>query len=47
MPSKKQITEIAAVLGKMGGSVKSEAKAAASRKNGRKGGRPRNVAKEK
>jgi hypothetical protein len=45
MPSKKQISEIAAMLGKIGGSVKSKAKAAASRKNGLKGGRPRKVRK--
>lgn len=31
----------AALLGKIGGSVTSEAKAAAARKNGRKGGRPK------
>ena len=31
----------AALLGKLGGSVKSERKAKASRKNGKKGGRPK------
>lgn len=31
----------AALLGKLGGSVKSERKARASRKNGKKGGRPK------
>ena len=31
----------AAALGRLGGSVKSEAKAAASRENGKRGGRPR------
>ena len=39
--NKKQISEIAAALGRLGGSVKSKAKAAAARKNGKKGGRPR------
>jgi hypothetical protein len=38
---KKQINEAAALLGRKGGSVKSEKKAAASRENGKKGGRPR------
>jgi hypothetical protein len=45
VPSKKQISEIAAMLGKLGGSSKSKAKAAASRKNGKLGGRPRKKAK--
>lgn len=36
-----KITSAAAVLGKLGGSVKSEAKAASSRENGKRGGRPR------
>lgn len=31
----------AKALGKLGGKVKSEAKAAAARENGKKGGRPR------
>lgn len=31
----------AKALGKLGGKVKSEAKAAASRENGKKGGRPK------
>jgi hypothetical protein len=35
---------IAAQLGAIGGKVRSRAKAAAARKNGRKGGRPRKVA---
>jgi hypothetical protein len=34
---------MAARLGALGGSAKSEAKAAASRKNGRRGGRPKKV----
>jgi hypothetical protein len=36
-----QIAKIAAALGKLGGSVKSKAKAKAARANGKKGGRPR------
>lgn len=40
---KKQISKIAATLGKLGGSVKSKAKAAAARRNGQLGGRPRKV----
>jgi hypothetical protein len=39
----KHISKIAAALGKLGGSVKSKAKAAAARKNGKLGGRPRKV----
>ena len=35
------ITNAAAALGRKGGSVKSERKAAASRENGKKGGRPK------
>jgi hypothetical protein len=37
----KELSQAAAALGKKGGSSKSERKAEASRKNGRKGGRPR------
>lgn len=36
----------ASEMGKRGGSVKTEAKAAASRENGKKGGRPRKEAKK-
>lgn len=36
-----QIASAAALLGKLGGSVTSEAKAASSRENGKRGGRPR------
>jgi hypothetical protein len=42
---KKQISKLAAALGKLGGSVKSKAKSEAARKNGRLGGRPRKVKK--
>ena len=38
---RKQISKIAAALGKLGGSVRSKKKAKAARANGRKGGRPR------
>jgi hypothetical protein len=43
MPSKtpKAIREAAALMGRRGGSVKSEAKTAAVRRNGKLGGRPR------
>ncbi len=41
--NKKEISKIAAALGKLGGSVKSKAKAKAARENGKKGGRPRKV----
>jgi len=36
-----EIQNAAATLGRKGGSVKSEKKAASSRENGKKGGRPR------
>jgi hypothetical protein len=36
-----QITNAAALLGRKGGKVKSESKAAAARNNGKKGGRPK------
>jgi hypothetical protein len=39
-------SEAAAALGKKGGSAKTEKKAAASRENGKKGGRPRKVQEE-
>jgi len=39
--NRNKISKIAAMLGKLGGSVKSKAKAAAARKNGKLGGRPR------
>ena len=39
--NREQISRIAAALGKLGGSVKSKAKAKAARENGKKGGRPR------
>lgn len=39
--NKKQLSKIAAVLGRHGGSVKSKVKAAAARRNGRLGGRPK------
>lgn len=41
--NKQQISKLAAALGKLGGSVKSKAKAAAARKNGKLGGRPRKL----
>jgi len=43
--NRKQISKVAAALGKLGGSAKSKAKAKASRENGKKGGRPRKVKK--
>ena len=39
--NRKEISKIASMLGKLGGSVKSKSKAAAARKNGKLGGRPR------
>jgi hypothetical protein len=44
-PSKKDLSKIAALLGALGGASKSRAKAAAARKNGKLGGRPRKKAK--
>lgn len=41
--NKKLIAEVMRHLGKRGGSVKSKAKAEASRKNGKLGGRPRKM----
>lgn len=38
-----EIHEAAKVLGRKGGSVKSEKKAAAARENGKKGGRPKSA----
>ena len=40
---RQQRSEAAAILGKKGGSVKSERKTLNCRKNGKKGGRPKNV----
>lgn len=40
---KKEISEAAATLGRKGGSAKTPAKVAASRENGKKGGKPRNI----
>jgi hypothetical protein len=40
-----RVSEIARQLGKLGGSVKSKAKAKAARQNGRLGGRPKNRSK--
>ena len=40
MKQKTAIKSAAAILGKLGGSVKSQAKAIAARRNGKKGGRP-------
>jgi hypothetical protein len=39
-----KISEIAAQLGRLGGKVKSVRKAEAARRNGKKGGRPKNSA---
>lgn len=43
---KEDASTAAALLGKLGGSVKSERKARASRKNGKKGGRPKTAKTE-
>lgn len=40
----KEVSHAAATLGRKGGAAKSDAKAAASRENGKKGGRPRKEA---
>lgn len=40
------VSQAAAALGRKGGSATSEAKAAASRENGKRGGRPRKQAEE-
>lgn len=40
---KNEISNAASVLGRKGGSVKSEAKTKAARENGKRGGRPRTV----
>lgn len=40
-PPEMDAATAAALLGRLGGSVKSERKAKASRKNGKKGGRPK------
>jgi len=39
----KRIAEAAAILGALGGASRSPAKAAASRANGKKGGRPKRI----
>jgi hypothetical protein len=39
------MTQIASILGCIGGSVKSNAKAKAARENGKKGGRPKKPVK--
>lgn len=44
-PNPERIHEAASVLGRLGGYTRSPARAAASRINGRKGGRPRNEKK--
>ena len=41
--TRQAITDAASILGKMGGSAKSKAKATASRANGAKGGRPKKI----
>jgi hypothetical protein len=40
---KKKLSKIRALVGAIGGSVTSEAKAAAAKANGSKGGRPRTI----
>jgi hypothetical protein len=40
-PDAKTISQVAAIMGRKGGSRKTAAKVAASRANGRKGGRPK------
>ena len=46
MDEKEARREAARILGRAGGSVRSEKKAAASRENGKKGGRPRKKKEE-
>ena len=41
MDARDEVSRAAAIMGKKGGSVKSEKKARAARENGKKGGRPR------
>jgi len=43
MDEKEARREAARILGRAGGSVKSERKAAAARENGKKGGRPKSA----
>lgn len=42
--AERELSQVAATLGRKGGSVKSAAKAAAVRENGKKGGRPKKLA---
>lgn len=46
MDARDEVSRAAAIMGKKGGSVKSEKKARAARENGKKGGRPRKEAKK-
>ena len=47
MDTRDEVSRAAAIMGKKGGSVKSEKKARAARENGKKGGRPRKNKEEK